>query len=262
MGRIVLVASGKGGTGKTSTAANLGTALAESGKLTVLVDMDIGLRNLDIALGLESSIVYDICDAAEGVCSLDDALIKDDKTDNLYLLSSPQTRNTAELNEDKLKQIWERLKNRFDYCIIDAPAGIGEGFFYSLMCADTVLVVVVPEISSLRDADRLITAAEDNGIKDIRLIINRIQPQLIEKGIMMNVDDCADITGIPVIGLVPEDYIPLSLNKKLAVKDEKSKAGRAFKNISGRLAGDNVPVMDFDEEQGFLKKLKQLITKR
>lgn len=259
MGKIVLVASGKGGTGKTSVAANLGAALAKSGKLTVLVDMDIGLRNLDILLGLESGIVYDICDVTDGVCALDDALIKYGETENLYFLSSPQTKALAQLDAEIFEPVWERLKERFDYCIIDAPAGIDGGFLYSLNRADTVLIVTIPEISSLRDADRVISVVEDAGKNDIRLIINRIQPRLIESGVMMNVDDCADMLGIGVIGLIPEDYIPMSLNKKLAVFDERSRAGVAVTNISKRLMGENVPVMNFDEKQGFFIKLKQLI---
>lgn len=263
MGQIILVASGKGGTGKTTTTANIGAALAERGKLVALVDMDMGLRNLDIVLGLESSIVYDISDVIEGACTLDEALIKDTRYENLYFIPSPQTRGEIALNDEDVKKIWEQLKSRFDYCIVDSAAGVTGGFKYAAMCADTALIVTMPELTAVRDADRAVTVLEDMGIEDIRLIINRVRADMIDKGIMMNMDDCVDMLQIPVAGIVPDDEALVigALSGKLAVSEENSRAGIAFGNISSRILGENVPIMDFEIKEGFLKRFRKLFVR-
>ena len=260
MGKIIIIASGKGGTGKTTTTANLGAALAVRGNLTAVVDMDMGLRNLDIILGLESSIVYDISDVIEGACSLDEALIKDKRYENLYFVPSPQTRDTSSLKEEDVKAAWEKLKSRFDYCLVDAPAGVDGGFLYSAMCADSAVIVTIPELTALRDADRAISVLENMDISDIKVIINRVRADMIDRGIMMNMDDCVDMLQVPVIGIVPDDeeLMVSALKGELAVSNENSRAGRAFSNIAARLGGEEVPVMDFDEKEGFLKRLKKL----
>lgn len=263
MGKIIIIASGKGGTGKTTTAANLGAALAEKGKLVVLVDMDMGLRNLDIALGLENSIVYDIADVIDGGCTLDEALIKDKRYENLYFIPAPQTRDASSLKEEDVRSVWESIKSRFDYCVADAPAGVDGGFTYAAMCADSAVIVTMPEITALRDADRAISVLEDMGITDIKVIINRIRTDMIDKGIMMNMDDCVDMLQVPVLGIIPDDeeLIASALNGCLAVSDKNSKAGKAFWNITARLLGEEVPVMDFDEKDGFFKRMKKLFGK-
>ena len=260
MGKTILIASGKGGTGKTTAAANIAAAISASDKLTLAVDMDIGLRNLDIALGLESSVVYDICDVIEERCTLDDALIKDSERENLYVLSAPQTRNASELNKTAFSDLWTRLKDRFDYCVIDCPAGIGGGFEYALDGADTAVIVTTPEVSALRDADRIISVLEDSGVEDIRLVLNRVRPDLIHKGVMMNADDCVDMLQIPVLGIVPEDedLKIAALKGSLAVSNSSSRAGEAFLNIAGRILGNEVPIMDFEEKTGFLGKLRHI----
>lgn len=263
MGKIIIIASGKGGTGKTTTAANLGAALAEKGKLVVLVDMDMGLRNLDIALGLENSIVYDIADVIDGGCTLDEALIKDKRYENLYFIPAPQTRDASSLKEEDVRGVWASIKSRFDYCVADAPAGVDGGFTYAAMCADSAVIVTMPEITALRDADRAISVLEDMGITDIKVIINRIRTDMIDKGIMMNMDDCVDMLQVPVLGIIPDDeeLIASALNGCLAVSDKNSKAGKAFWNITARLLGEEVPVMDFDEKDGFFKRMKKLFGK-
>lgn len=260
MGKIIITASGKGGTGKTTTAANLGAALATRGNLVALVDMDMGLRNLDVILGLESSIVYDISDVIDGGCVLDDALIKDTKYENLYFIPSPQTRPASSLRDEDVRRIWNQLSDRFDYCIVDAPAGVGGGFLYAAMCADTAVIVTMPEITALRDADRAISVLEDMDVKDIRVVINRVRPDMIDRGIMMNMDDCVDILQIPVLGIVPDDeeLIISSLRGELAVSNPDSKAGQAFLNIAARLSGEEVPVMELDGKTSFFKRFKQL----
>lgn len=262
MGKIIITASGKGGTGKTTTAANLGAALAMRGYLTAVVDMDMGLRNLDIILGLESSIVYDISDVIENACSLDEAIIKDKRYENLYFVPAPQTRGIAFLNDDAVKSVWEQLKSRFDYCIADVPAGVDGGFLYAAASADAAVIVTMPELTALRDADRAISVLEDMGVSDIKVIINRIRPDMIDRGIMVNVDDCVDMLQVPVLGLVPDDeeLIISALKSELAVSNPNSRAGQAFLNIAARIAGEEVPIMNFDIREGFFKKLKKLFT--
>ena len=169
MGKIIIVASGKGGTGKTTVTANIGAALAMRGNLVALVDMDMGCRNLDITLGLESSIVYDIFDVIEENCDLDEALIKDTRYENLYFIPAPQTRDTSSVEDEAVKGIWEKLSSRFDYCLVDAPAGIDGGFLYAAMGADSAILVTMPEVTALRDGDRAISVLEDMGVKMSRL---------------------------------------------------------------------------------------------
>lgn len=254
MGKIIVVASGKGGTGKTTTSANLGAALALEGNLTVLVDMDIGLRNLDIALGLESSVVFDALEVMEGRQNIDDVLIQHDKYENLYFIAAPQTREAADADSEKVAAFWERLKSRFDYCIVDAPAGIiGSGFEYATECADMALVVTLPEFTALRDADRAITAMEKKGIEDIKLILNRIRPEMIAKGLMMNVDECIDTLGIPILGIVPDDEVltKAMLAGGLALSEEDSLAGKAFLNVAKRIGGENVPALKMERKKFF-----------
>ncbi|MCH5209404.1 MAG: septum site-determining protein MinD [Oscillospiraceae bacterium] len=263
MCKIIIIASGKGGTGKTTAAANIGAALAVRGKLTAVVDMDMGLRNLDIVLGLESSIVYDISDVIEGTCSLDEALVKDGRYENLYFVPAPQTRGMVAFEEEKVRRVWEQLKSRFEYCIVDAPAGLQGGFLYASMCADRAIIVTLPYLTALRDADRTISVLEDMNISDIRVVINRVRADMIDKGIMMNMDDCVDMLQIPVIGIIPDDeeLIISSLKSEIAVSNEKSAAGKAFCNIAARILGEEVPIIDFDEKEGFLRRIRKVLGK-
>lgn len=252
MGKIIVTASGKGGTGKTTAAANLGVALSQAGNLTVLVDMDIGLRNLDIALGLESNVVFDAVEVIEGRRSIDEVLIHHHKYENLYFVAAPQTREAMDISEEKVTAFWERLKARFDYCIVDAPAGIiGSGFDYAIDSADMALIVTLPEFTALRDSDRAISVMEKNGIEEIRLIINRIRPEMIKKGLMMNVDECMDILSIPIIGIVPEDeeVTKCALKGDVALSQESSLAGKAFLNIAKRICGESVPIIKMEKKR-------------
>lgn len=263
MGKIIIVASGKGGTGKTTATANIGAALAMRGNLVALVDMDMGLRNLDVVLGLENSIVYDISDVIEKSCSLDEALVKDMRYDNLYFIPAPQTRGFAELKEEDIREIMEQLKSRFDYCIIDSPAGVDGGFLYAAMCADSALIVTTPFLTALRDADRAISVLEDNGIEDIKVVINRVRSDMINRGIMINMDDCVDMLQVPVAGIVPDDeeLIVSSFRGETAISNSMSKAGEAFKNVAARICGEEIPVLDLEEKEGFFKRLKKRLAK-
>lgn len=270
MGKAVIIASGKGGTGKTTLTANLGAALALRGMSVVVVDMDMGLRNLDVALGLESNIVYDIADVIEETCTLDDALIKHHAFDSLFFLPSPQTRDASSVagedQEEKWKNFWNRLTERFDFCLMDSPAGIEGGFKYALYGARQAIVITLAETAALRDADRVIDVLEDSGIDDIRLVINRIRPDMINMGIMMDIDTCIEMLGIPIFGIVGDDteLISSALKGELAVMNDSSEAGCAFKNIAARMLGEEVPVMEFKEEtkRGIWERIKALIFKR
>lgn len=264
MGKIIVIASGKGGTGKTTAAANLAAALALRGKLTAVVDMDMGLRNLDIVLGLESSIAYDISDVIEGACVFDEALIKDTRYDNLYFMPSPQTRGSSAFDDDAVKKVWEQFASRFEYCIVDAPAGLDGGFLYAAARADSAIIVTLPFLTALRDADRTVSVLEDMGISDIRVVINRVRADMIDKGIMMNMDDCVDMIQIPVLGIIPDDeeLMISSLRGELAVSNENSVAGKAFLNIAARILGEEVPIIDFDVKEGLLKKIGRIFGKR
>jgi septum site-determining protein MinD len=261
MGEVIVITSGKGGVGKTTSAANLGTALTMLGKKVALVDTDIGLRNLDVVMGLENRIVYDIVDVVEENCKLKQALIKDRRYEGLFLLPAAQTRDKNAVNEEQMKKICEDLKMEFDYVIIDCPAGIEQGFKNAIAGADRALVVTTPEVSAVRDADRIIGLLEAHEIKDIRLVINRIRQDMVKRGDMMDKQDILEILAIDLLGLVPDDEsIIVSTNKgEPAILDSKSLAGQAYKNISKRILGEEVPMLVLDEEANIFSKIKKIL---
>ena len=205
MSEVIVVTSGKGGVGKTTTSANVGTGLAKLNKKVVLIDTDIGLRNLDVVMGLENRIVYNLVDVVEGNCRIKQALIKDKRYPNLYLLPSAQTRDKTSVSPDQMKKLIDELKEEFDYIILDCPAGIEQGFKNAIAGADRALVVTTPEVSAIRDADRIIGLLEANEIKRTDLIVNRIRMDMVKKGDMMSLDDVVDILSINLIGAVPDD---------------------------------------------------------
>jgi septum site-determining protein MinD len=260
MSEVIVITSGKGGVGKTTTTANLGTALSLEGKKTVVVDADIGLRNLDVVMGLENRIVYDMVDVVEGNCRLKQALIKDKRFDNLYLLPAAQTRDKNAITPDQMKTLCDQLRESFDYVLMDCPAGIEQGFKNAIAGADRAIVVTNPEISAVRDADRIIGLLEAHEIKDIRLIINRIRNEMVKRGDMMDKQDIIEILAIDLIGLVPDDEsIIVSTNKgEPAILDNKSMAGQAYKNITKRILGEEVPLLDMEIEDTFMTKIKKI----
>ena len=260
MSEVIVITSGKGGVGKTTTTANLGTALSLEGKKTVVVDADIGLRNLDVVMGLENRIVYDMVDVVEGSCRLKQALIKDKRFDNLYLLPAAQTRDKNAITPDQMKALCDQLRESFDYILMDCPAGIEQGFKNAIAGADRAIVVTNPEISAVRDADRIIGLLEANEIKDIRLIINRVRNEMVKRGDMMDKQDIIEILAIDLIGLVPDDEsIIVSTNKgEPAILDNKSLAGQAYKNITKRILGEDVPLLEIDVEDTFMTKIKKI----
>lgn len=260
MGEVIVVTSGKGGVGKTTTTANIGTGLSLRGKSVVLVDADIGLRNLDVVMGLENRIVYDLVDVVEGVCRLKQALIKDKRYNNLYLLPAAQTKDKNAVTPQQMQKLCMDLAEEFDFVIVDCPAGIEQGFKNAIAGATRALVVTTPEVSAVRDADRIIGLLESSGLRNPQLIINRIKIDMVKRGDMMNIDDMIDILAIDLIGVVPDDEnIVVSTNKgEPAVTNEDSLAGQAYKNIVRRVLGEDVPFMNLESDDGFMAKLVKL----
>ncbi len=262
MSEVIVVTSGKGGVGKTTTSANIGSGLALSGKKVVLVDADIGLRNLDVVLGLENRIVYNIVDAVEGNCRVSQALIRDKKNQNLYLLPAAQTRDKDAVNTEQMKKLTDELRAEFDYIIIDSPAGIEQGFKNSIAAADRALIVTTPEISAIRDADRIIGLLEANDIKNNRLIVNRLRPDMVKRGEMMSVDDVIEILAIELIGVVPDDenvVISTNTGDPIVLKFENSLAGRAYLNIAKRIMGEDVEYLNLFEQKNLFQRIMKAI---
>lgn len=259
-GRVIVITSGKGGVGKTTTSANIGTALAKAGQKVVLIDTDIGLRNLDLLLGLENRIVYTIVDVVEERCKLKQALVKDKKNPNLCLLAAAQTRDKSAVNQDQLKAICEELKEENDFILVDCPAGIEQGFQNAIAGATEAIVVTTPEMSAVRDADRIIGLLEaKEEIESYKLLLNRVRPNLIQSNDMMSVDDVVDILSCDLIGIIPEDTgVITSTNKgEPIVNDDTSLAGRAYLNVAKRIIGEQVEFLDLNEPKGLVAKIKR-----
>ena len=262
-GRVIVVTSGKGGVGKTTTNANIGTALARAGKKVVMIDTDLGLRNLDLLLGLENRIVYTIVDVVEERCKLKQALVKDKKNPNLCLLAAAQTRDKTAVTEEQLKDICEELKKDFDFILVDCPAGIEQGFQNAVAGASEAIVVTTPEMSAVRDADRIIGLLEaKEEIKSYKLLVNRVRPSMIATNDMMSVEDVSEILSTSIIGIIPEDAgIITSTNKgEPIVNDEKSLAGQAYSNVARRIMGEEVPFLNLEEDTSFKGKVKKFFS--
>ncbi len=259
--RIITVTSGKGGVGKTTTTANLGTALAMQGKKVAVVDSDIGLRNLDAVLGLENRIVYDLVDVVEGQCRLRQALIKDRRVPDLFLLPAAQTRDKNAVNSVQMEQLCQQLRQEFDFVIIDSPAGIEQGFRNAIVGADEIVIVANPEMASVRDADRIIGLVEAAGKPEPRLILNRLRQEMVKRGDMMAVADVLEVLGIDLLGIVPEDeMIIVATNKgEPAVYDKSSRAGRAYLNAAQRIMGEEVPLDDVVDSPSLLERFRRLL---
>ena len=256
MGEVIVVTSGKGGVGKTTTTANVGTGLAKLDKKVVLIDTDIGLRNLDVVLGLENRIVYNLVDVIEGNCRIKQALIKDKRYPNLYLLPSAQTRDKTAVTPEEMKLLCDQLKGEFDYIIMDCPAGIEQGFKNAIAGADRALVVTTPEVSAVRDADRIIGLLEANEMKKTELIVNRLRIDMVNRGDMMSSDDVVEILAIDLIGIVPDDEkIVVSTNNGEPLVGDESLAGQAYMNICRRIVGEDVPFLDLNAKKGFFARL-------
>lgn len=262
MGEVIVITSGKGGVGKTTTTANVGTGLAKLNKKVVLIDTDIGLRNLDVVMGLENRIVYNLVDVVEGNCRIKQALIKDKRYPNLYLLPSAQTRDKTSVTPEQMKKLADELREEYDYILMDCPAGIEQGFKNAIAGADSALVVTTPEVSAVRDADRIIGLLEANEIKNTKLIVNRLRTDMVKRGDMMSADDVVEILAIDLIGVVPDDEnIVVSTNQGEPLVGSDSLAGRAYMNICHRIMGEDIPLLDLNSKNGFMSKLASLLKK-
>ena len=247
MGKVIVVTSGKGGVGKSTSTANLGTALALLNQRVVVVDADIGLRNLDVIMGLESRVVYTSMDVIEGTCDLDKALVKDRRTKDLHLLAASQKDNKDDIQPEQMKKICLELKEEYDYVLVDSPAGIEQGFRNAAAGADVAIILTTPEIPSVRDADRIIGLLMNMNVAEMGLIINRLAPKEVEAGNMMEPQDIIDILSIDLIGVIPEDKeifhatgrgLPLTYNHH-------SSAGQAYRRIARRIDGEDIPIPEF-----------------
>ena len=263
-GQVITITSGKGGVGKTTTTANLGTALAMLGKRVAVIDADIGLRNLDVVMGLENRIVYDLVDVVEGRCRIRQALIKDKRFPDLFLLPAAQTRDKSAVNPAQMKLLSDHLKTEFDFVLIDCPAGIEQGFRNAIAGADQVVIVTTPEVSAVRDADRVIGLIEAARLPSPRVIINRIRPDLVKRKEMLNQDDVIDVLRVGLLGIVPDDEtIVIATNRgEAAVLDPQSRAGQAYLNIAHRLLGEDLPLFSLDDTGGWLDRLMKRMTGR
>ncbi|MFA7467705.1 MAG: septum site-determining protein MinD [Desulfotomaculaceae bacterium] len=260
MGEVIVVTSGKGGVGKTTTSANLGAGLASAGSRVCLIDADIGLRNLDVVMGLENRIVYDLVDVTSGNCSFRKALIKDKRFDNLFLMPAAQTKDKTAVNPAQMEALCSEIKDDFDYVLIDCPAGIEQGFRNAIAGADQAVVVTTPEVSAVRDADRIIGLLEKEDLREPKLIVNRMRHQMVKHGDMMSIDDIIEILAIDLLGVVPEDeLVVVSTNRgEMVVLNNNSKSGQAYRNIVRRIRGEDVPMMNL-EDSGLFDKIRRII---
>ncbi|MEY8410570.1 septum site-determining protein MinD [Lachnospiraceae bacterium 62-26] len=262
MGEVIVITSGKGGVGKTTTTANLGAGLSKLDQKVVVIDTDLGLRNLDVVMGLENLIVYNLVDVIEGTCRLKQALIRDKRYENLYLLPSAQTKDKTAISPGQMKKLTAELRDEFDYILLDCPAGIEQGFMNAIAGADRAIIVTTPEVSAIRDADRIIGLLESNKLKKMDLIINRIRIDMVKRGDMMTVDDVTEILSVPLIGALPDDeQVVIGTNQGEPVIGLDSKAGMAYMNICKRIMGTDVPFMELSNNPGLLSRITGLFKK-
>ena len=260
-GKTIVITSGKGGVGKTTTTANIGAGLALRGHRVVVLDTDIGLRNLDVVMGLENRIVYDLVDVIEGRCKLSQSLIRDKHLPELYLIPAAQTRDKNCISSEQLTDLCRRLEEEFDYIIIDCPAGIEQGFRNAIGPAQEAIIVTTPEVSALRDADRVIGLLEASELHRPRLIINRIRPGMVKRGDMLDKDDIVDLLAVDILGMVPaDDRLITATNQGIPViHDKKAPSGLAFSRIAARIDGDDVPLMELEPKSGLMDRVRFLM---
>lgn len=265
MGTAIVITSGKGGVGKTTSIVNIGTSLALRKRKVCLVDGDTGLRNLDLLMGLENRVVYNLVQVARRQIPLKKALIRDKRNPTLFLLPTSQTDDKTSITASQMLEIIEELKKYFDYVLVDCPAGIEEGFRNAIAGADEAIVVVTPEVSSVRDSDRIIGLLEANNFDRIRLIINRYRPHMVKKGDMLSINDVLDILNVDLLGIVPDapEVVPsTNEGRPLTLVNSKSLVAKAFHNIAARIDGEPIPMMDFERSQGIFSRIREMFARR
>lgn len=256
MGEVIVITSGKGGVGKTTTTANIGIGLSGLGKKVLVIDTDLGLRNLDVVMGLENRIVYNLVDVINGNCRLKQALVRDKRFPELYLLPSAQTKDKSSVSPEQMKKLVDDLRDEYDFVLLDCPAGIEQGFRNAIAGAERSIVVTTPEVSAIRDADRIIGLLETSGIKKNQLLINRIRIDMVRRGDMMSVDDVTEILAIELLGVIPDDkQVVIATNQGEPVVGEGSQAGAAYDRVCRRLTGEEIPVYDFSQPEGLFGKI-------
>ena len=262
MSEVIVITSGKGGVGKTTATANIGMGLARMKKRTVVIDTDIGLRNLDVVLGLENRIVYNLVDVVNGSCRLRQALIRDKRHPELYLLPSAQTKDKTAVSPEQMIKLTQELREEFDYVLLDCPAGIEQGFKNAIAGADKAIVVTTPEVSAIRDADRIIGLLEAGDIRDIRLIINRLRPDMIARGDMMSVDDVLEILAVDLLGTILDDeQIVVATNQGEPLSGKNSQAEEEYQNICKRILGEDIPFVTIRQKKGMFSRLGSIFKK-
>jgi len=259
MSEVAVITSGKGGVGKTTACANIGSGLALLGNKVVMIDTDIGLRNLDVVMGLENRIVYNLVDVIEGSCRIKQALIRDKRYQGLYLLPSAQTRDKSAVSPEQMKKLTDALKEEFDFILLDCPAGIEQGFRNAIAGADRAVVVTTPEVSSIRDADRVIGLLEAAGIEQKHLLVNRVRPELVRKGDMMSLGDIREILSVPMIGAIMDhEDIVIAGNSGEPVAGQDNPIGQAFLNVCRRLMGEDIPVAMPEERKHMWGRIRSI----
>lgn len=263
MGKVIVITSGKGGVGKTTSTANIGVGLAAAGNKVIVIDTDLGLRNLDVVMGLENRIVYNLVDVIESRCRVKQAIIRDKRYPELHLLPSAQTKDKSAVSPEQMRKLTSELILEYDYVILDCPAGIEQGFQNAIAGASMAIVVTTPEVSAIRDADRIIGLLDQNNVKDVHLIINRIRMDMVKRGDMMSIDDVSEILSIPLIGVIPDDeQVVIGTNQGEPVVGDESTAGQAYENICSRILGNNVEFLNLETNEKFLKKLGQMFNRK
>ncbi len=263
MSEVLVVTSGKGGVGKTTTTANIGAALASLNKRVLLIDTDIGLRNLDLILGLENRVVFNLVDVIEGVCGIKSALVRDKRLSTLYLLPAAQTKDKDAVTQEQMKALCDSVRDLYDYVILDCPAGIEQGFKNAVAGADRAIVVTTPEVSAVRDADKIIGMLNAHGVTDHKLLVNRVRPDMVRRGDMISLTDITDILSIDLIGTVPDDEsVIVSANRgEPLVLHGKTLAALAYRNIARRIMGEEVPLLSLQVRDGLLGRLRHLFAR-
>ena len=263
MGEVILFTSGKGGVGKTSIAASAGAHMAELGKKVLLVDMDFGLRNLDIITGLENFIFNNAFDAIKKKCKLDEAVLESRNTKGLFILPAPQTKSADSITEEEFDMFITSVKDDYDYILIDSPSGIDRGFYNVINAADRVIVVTTAEVMSCRDADKVISILKEKRIFNITVLINRLKVELMSKEEFMSVDDVMELLPADIIGIIPEDdNAYLLINHGETFNKSESPAGVSLRKVVSRIMGEDIPLTEFTHSEGFFKKFSHIFKRK